>query len=398
MDGEVSPGTIGRGGRKTALGWALRPTSDRDIVGGFPIVVVDLRQAGTSAPAARARPSARRWHRPRAWRQGRGSAGSRSRSTRRPASARPAGHCPGVCPTAGPDGGGPEAARPTRPEDQVEIERTVGMIDLVGDQRHRPSARWRRAGTGTGPRHRPSPVTQHQARNSRPPGDPDIGQPTFLLETALIVERSAVREDPLLEAGDEHDPELQALGGVRVIRVTASASPSYESWSATRAVSSRSRSRASSGERSMIAGGYGTQRLEQVVAQPSSPPRSRRPASPRGSPTVRGPHRPASGRGRTPTRPRIARTTLRRCRPARSGPRGDPVVRPPRPRPRGRPRTCPARRPRRRRRPAPPRPRSASMVFSPIPGPLTIRSYATESVSLRRDPQVGQGIADLRRW
>ena len=42
----------------------------------------------------------------------------------------------------------------------------------------------------------------------------DIREPPLLLHLALVVERAGVREDALLEAGDEDDVELEALGGV----------------------------------------------------------------------------------------------------------------------------------------------------------------------------------------
>ena len=62
------------------------------------------------------------------------------------------------------------------------------------------------------PRRAPPGVRQEQ-----PPlraGDADVGEPPLLLELLLVVERPAVREEALLEAGDEHDRELQALRGV----------------------------------------------------------------------------------------------------------------------------------------------------------------------------------------
>ena len=46
------------------------------------------------------------------------------------------------------------------------------------------------------------------------PGDADVGEPPLLLELLLVVERPAVREEALLEPGDEDDRELEALGRV----------------------------------------------------------------------------------------------------------------------------------------------------------------------------------------
>jgi hypothetical protein len=45
-------------------------------------------------------------------------------------------------------------------------------------------------------------------------GDPDIREAPLLLELLLVIERSAVREQSLLEPGDEHDWELEPLRGV----------------------------------------------------------------------------------------------------------------------------------------------------------------------------------------
>jgi len=46
------------------------------------------------------------------------------------------------------------------------------------------------------------------------PGDPHVRQPALLLELALVVEGPAVGERAFLEAGDEDDRELEALGRV----------------------------------------------------------------------------------------------------------------------------------------------------------------------------------------
>ena len=47
------------------------------------------------------------------------------------------------------------------------------------------------------------------------PGDADVGQAALLLELGLVAERPGVREDAVLEPGEEHDGELQPLGGVQ---------------------------------------------------------------------------------------------------------------------------------------------------------------------------------------
>ena len=87
------------------------------------------------------------------------------------------------------------------------------------------------------------------------PGDPDVGQAALLLDLRrpVRVERPGVGQDALLHAGDEDGPELQALR--RVERDEGDPAAGHErvvlssSWSATRAVSSSSRSSASSGAR-----------------------------------------------------------------------------------------------------------------------------------------------------
>src|SRR5205823_76572 len=47
------------------------------------------------------------------------------------------------------------------------------------------------------------------------PGDTDIAEAALLLELFGVGQGSGVREDALLEAGDEHDGELEALGVVQ---------------------------------------------------------------------------------------------------------------------------------------------------------------------------------------
>ena len=47
------------------------------------------------------------------------------------------------------------------------------------------------------------------------PGDADVGEPPLLLELLGVAERAQVREGAVLHAGEEHDRELQALGGVQ---------------------------------------------------------------------------------------------------------------------------------------------------------------------------------------
>ncbi len=50
---------------------------------------------------------------------------------------------------------------------------------------------------------------------SRRPGHPDIAEATLLLQLVGLRQALGVREDPLLHPGEEHDPELEALGGVQ---------------------------------------------------------------------------------------------------------------------------------------------------------------------------------------
>ena len=47
------------------------------------------------------------------------------------------------------------------------------------------------------------------------PRDADVGQPPLLLQLARVAQRPQVREDAVLERGQEDDGELQALGGVQ---------------------------------------------------------------------------------------------------------------------------------------------------------------------------------------
>src|SRR5919108_4685665 len=46
------------------------------------------------------------------------------------------------------------------------------------------------------------------------PGDPDVAEPPLLLDVARL-DRTDVREDPVLETDDEHRPELEPFGVVR---------------------------------------------------------------------------------------------------------------------------------------------------------------------------------------
>ena len=46
-------------------------------------------------------------------------------------------------------------------------------------------------------------------------GDADVGEAALLLELGLVAQRALVGEDAVLEAGEEDDGELQALGGVQ---------------------------------------------------------------------------------------------------------------------------------------------------------------------------------------
>ena len=63
------------------------------------------------------------------------------------------------------------------------------------------------------PPRRPAPGVR-EVQPALRPGDADVREPALLLELLLVVERAAVREEALLEAGDEDDRELEALGGV----------------------------------------------------------------------------------------------------------------------------------------------------------------------------------------
>jgi hypothetical protein len=47
------------------------------------------------------------------------------------------------------------------------------------------------------------------------PGHADVAQPPLLLEPRRVLDRHAVREQALLDAADEHQRELEALGRVQ---------------------------------------------------------------------------------------------------------------------------------------------------------------------------------------
>ena len=181
------------------------------------------------------------------------------------------------------------------------------------------------------------------------------------------------------------------LAAWSVISVTASASPSYESWSATSAVSSSSRSSASSGDEVVVAGRRPRAARAGWPSDPR-PPASRRPASP-GSRTPRAPRRAARAAAARRSARRSARMSADEAGDGRPGPG--------------------ARAPRPGRRP-PPRARPRRVAGSPLapatrprscldrlarrcraPGTLMIRSKAADVVSLRSDAQVGQRVLDL---
>ena len=242
--------------------------------------------------------------------------------------------------------GRPEPARPPRPEDEVEVE--VAVVRLP------PSCGPSISSAGISSRNRdgtdawPIPhVARRQAcdRYSR-----RLARviPTYARRrsSSSSVSSSSAR---LCGKRPSSSPAMKTTGNSRplaawsVISVTASASPSYESWSATRAVSSSSRSSASSGRQVVVAGRDRAQ-LEQVG-----------PALLAVLGAV-GEHRPVArrledlveqlGQGRTPTRVRSRRTSAAnsasalRVRGARPGElaRGRP--------PRWRPRSCRPRAPR----------------------------------------------------
>ena len=54
-----------------------------------------------------------------------------------------------------------------------------------------------------------------QVQTPHRPCDADVGEPAFLLHLVGLGERAHVREDALLDADEEHDGELEALGRVQ---------------------------------------------------------------------------------------------------------------------------------------------------------------------------------------
>ena len=207
-------------------------------------------------------------------------------------------------------------------------------------------------------------------------GDPDVGEPALLLELLLVVERPAVREDALLEPGDEDDRELEALGGVErdqrhrvgvaLVRVLVGDERGLLEQAVERVV----------GRQVVVAGRRPRAARAGSPSAPRRPP-SRRRASP-GSRTPRAPRRAA--RAAPAPRPasaaagRAPRSRPARCASAARGPASSPrrgrldgapgravlAARPPRAGPRSSCRRCPR------------------------AGTLMIRSKLTLSVSERR--------------
>ena len=111
---------------------------------------------------------------------------------------------------------GTEPTGTPRPEDEVQVEVVgVAAAQLRPDHQFRRDLEQepRRDGRLAHPPGHPPPRVR-QVQPALGAGDPDVGEPSFLLELLLVVERPAVREQALLEAGDEHDRELEALGGM----------------------------------------------------------------------------------------------------------------------------------------------------------------------------------------
>ena len=103
------------------------------------------------------------------------------------------------------DGGTVGAAGPAeRRAEALPVEQVAG--DLVEEARRRVVLRCTPRGA------------DGRAREVEPlagPGDADVGEAALLLELLGVAERAHVREDAVLEAGEEDDRELEALGRVQ---------------------------------------------------------------------------------------------------------------------------------------------------------------------------------------
>jgi hypothetical protein len=133
-----------------------------------------------------------------------------------PARPLPARKAPPPAPMPRP--GRPARARPPRAVQEVEVglEIEIGLAVEPGPDGQRLGDLEEEAGRHAhpvGPPRRPPPGEGEEEASLRP-GDPDVGEPPFLLQGRRIVEGPAVGEDPLLETGDEDDRELETLGGV----------------------------------------------------------------------------------------------------------------------------------------------------------------------------------------
>ena len=131
------------------------------------------------------------------------------RRTRSAAPLPEGGSAPG---SPAPDGR-PEPTRPARPEHEVEVEVPVvrpaelRAVHQLGRDLEQEPRRHRRLAHPPG---RAAPGVR-QEEPLLGAGDADVGEAALLLELLLVVERPAVREEALLQPGDEDDRELEAL-------------------------------------------------------------------------------------------------------------------------------------------------------------------------------------------
>ena len=100
-----------------------------------------------------------------------------------------------------------------RPEDEVQVQSRSSSPSSRGPTISSAGISSRNRDGTDGLAHPPRRAAPG-VRQVQPPlraGDADVREPALLLELLLVVERPAVREQALLEAGDEDDRELEAL-------------------------------------------------------------------------------------------------------------------------------------------------------------------------------------------
>ena len=167
------------------------------------------------APGARGSRTTRPRCMPRAWPPGRARVGTSRRPAARPVGRSPAGtrrRCPAPPPRTGVPNRLVRRAPKTRSRSRSRSSDAAELrpVHQLGRDLEQEPRRHRRLAHPPG---RASPGVR-QEEPLLGAGDADVGEAALLLELLLVVERPAVREEALLEPGDEDDRELEALRGV----------------------------------------------------------------------------------------------------------------------------------------------------------------------------------------